>query len=146
MGGRGIRRAFGGAAVPDPTTFGCWLRRAGPVLLDLLDELLWHLVRARWTEAGVPEEVTLALDSTVRVRYGTEQAGAEHGYNPKKPGRPNRHPLLAFLVETGVCLGVRSRPGSAWSGVERAPVAGGPPLEALRRIARLRGPPLTAAG
>ncbi|MFW6174924.1 MAG: transposase, partial [Chloroflexota bacterium] len=46
----------------------------------------------------------------------TQQAGAEHGYNPKKPGRPSHHPLLAFLVETGDCLGVRWRPGSAWSG------------------------------
>jgi hypothetical protein len=116
LAARGVRRAFGWAAVPDPTTFGRWLRRAGPKMVSLLDELLWRLVRARWTEAGVPEAVTLALDSTVRVRYGAKQAGAEHGYNPKKPGRPSHHPLLAFVVETGDCLGVRWRPGSAWSG------------------------------
>ena len=116
LAARGVRRAFGWAAVPDPTTFGRWLRRAGPTLVPLLDELLWHLLRARWAEEGVPRRLTVALDSTVSVRYGQQQAGAERGYNPGKPGRPSHHPLLAFVVETGDCLGVRWRPGSAWSG------------------------------
>ncbi len=57
--------------------------------------------------------VTLLLDSTVSVRYGEQQAGAERGYNPHKPGRPSHHPLLAFLQETGDGLGVRWRPGNA---------------------------------
>ena len=113
---RGIRRLFGWEAVPDPTTFGRWLRRAGPVLVPMLDELLWRLVGLRWREEGVPERLTLVLDSTVAVRYGEKQAGAEVGYNPTKPGRPSHHPLLAFAAETGDCLGVRWRPGSAWSG------------------------------
>jgi hypothetical protein len=30
--GRGIRRLFGWTRIPDPTTFGRWLRRAGDVL------------------------------------------------------------------------------------------------------------------
>lgn len=30
-------------AVPDPTTFGRWLRGAGTALLPLLDDLLWYL-------------------------------------------------------------------------------------------------------
>jgi hypothetical protein len=46
-------------------------------------------------------------------RYGRKRAGAEKGYNPTKKGRPNHHPLVAFLAETGDCLGVRWRPGSA---------------------------------
>ena len=50
-------------------------------------------------------------DSTVVVRYGLKQAGAERGYNPKKWGRPCHHPLLAFIRETGDCLGVRCRGG-----------------------------------
>lgn len=56
----------------------------------------------------------LTVDSTVRVGYGTEQAEPSvAGYKSSKPGRPNHHSLLAFLVETGDCRGVRCRPGSA---------------------------------
>jgi hypothetical protein len=111
---RGIRRLFGWVRVPDPTIFGRWLRRAGPVLVPLLDELLWYVVRRRWAAAGgAPKTVTLILDSTVSVRYGLKQAGAERGFNPKKRGRPSHHPLLAYLQDSGDCLGVRWRPGNA---------------------------------
>ena len=110
---RGIRRLFGWARVPDPTTLGRWLRRAGKRLLPVLEELTRHLVRQRWAEVGVPGAVTLVLDSTVVVRYGKKQAGAEVGYNPKKPGRPSHHPLLAVVAETGDLLGIRWRGGSA---------------------------------
>ena len=113
FGGRGIRRIFGWKRVPDPTTFGRWLRRAGSTLVPVLDELIWYLVRARWVEVGAPERVTLVLDSTVAVRYGAKQAGAEKGYNPKKRGRPSHHPLIATLAETGDLMGIRWRPGSA---------------------------------
>ena len=110
---RGVRRLFGWAELPDPTTFGRFLRRAAGVLVPVLDELVWHVMLARWRAVGVPRRVMLVLDSTVVVRYGTKQAGAEKGYNPKKPGRPSHHPLLAFLAETGDCAGVLWRPGSA---------------------------------
>jgi hypothetical protein len=110
---RGIRRLFGWRAVPDPTTFGRWLRRSGEALPALLDELLWRLVRLRWQREGVPKRLTLLLDSTVVLRYGLKQAGAEKGYNAKKPGRPSHHPLLAFAAETADCLGVVWRAGNA---------------------------------
>jgi hypothetical protein len=109
---RGVARLFGWRAVPDPTTFGRWLRRAGPVLPTLVDELLWYLVRARWAVVGRPSALTLILDSTVVQRYGYQQAGAERGYNPTKRGRPSHHPLLAF-TDQGDCLGVRWRGGAA---------------------------------
>ena len=111
---RGVRRIFGWIRVPDPTTFGRWLRRAGECMVPLLDELVWRMVRQRWALAGgAPEKLTLMLDSTVVVRYGQKQAGADRGYNPKKRGRPSHHPLVAFIRETGDCLGVRWRAGSA---------------------------------
>lgn len=111
---RSIRRLFGWVRVPDPTIFGRWLRRAGPVLVPFLDELLWYVVRRRWAAAGgAPKTETLILDSTVIVRYGLKQAGAERGFNPKKRGRPSHHPLLAYLQGTGDCLGVLWRPGNA---------------------------------
>lgn len=109
---RGLRQLFGWRAVPDPTTFGRWLRRGGPEMIELLDRLTWYLVRARWTATGVPTSLTLILDSTVVLRYGLTQAGAERGYNPTRPGRPSHHPLLAF-PDTGDCLGVIWRAGSA---------------------------------
>ena len=83
-------------------------------MVPLLDELLWRMVRQRWALAGgAPKKLTLVMDSTVVVRYGKKQAGAERGYNPKKRGRPSHHPLVAFVRETGDCLGVRWRAGSA---------------------------------
>jgi hypothetical protein len=63
-------------------------------------------------------------------RYGKKQAGADS--NPKKQGRPIDHPLVAFSADTGDCLGVMWRPGSAHT------AAGS--IEWLRQIvARLRG-------
>lgn len=110
---RGVRRLFGWRAVPDPTTFGRWLRRAGEGLVIGLEELIRELVRMRWAGRGIPRSLTLVLDSTVSGRYGRKQAGAQLGYNPKRPGRPSHHPLLAFVAESGDLLGVRWRPGSA---------------------------------
>ena len=111
---RGVRRIFGWVRVPHPTTFGRWLRRVAERMVPLLDTLLWYMVRRRWAlSGGTPKRLTLVVDSTVVVRYGRRQAGAEVGYNPKKRGRPSHHPLLAFVRETGDCLGVRWRGGSA---------------------------------
>ena len=111
---RGVRRIFGWVRVPDPTTFGRWLRRVAGRMVPLLDALLWYMVRRRWAlSGGAPERLTLVVDSTVVVRYGRRQAGAEVGYNPKKRDRPSRYWLLAFVRETGDCLGVRWRGGSA---------------------------------
>ena len=47
----------------------------------------------------MPERVTLVLDSTVAVRYGAKEVGAEKGYNPQKRGRPSHHPLIATLAK-----------------------------------------------
>ncbi len=110
--GRGVAPLFGWGCVPNATTFGRWLRRAGPRMIELLDALCWHLVQVRWATTGVPTSLLLILDSTVVLRYGLKQAGAEKGYNPKKPGRPSHHPLLAF-TDQGDCLGVRWRGGAS---------------------------------
>ena len=110
---RGVRALFGWECVVDPTSLGRFLRRAGQAGAKVVEEALLKAVRARWeATGGVPRVVQLTLDSTVSVRYGKKQAGAEIGYNPTKKGRPSHHPLLAFL-DTGDCLGVRWRPGDA---------------------------------
>jgi hypothetical protein len=124
---RGVRRLFGWARIPDATTFGRWLRRCGEDLVEVIDRLMWLLIQRRWQTAGAPSRIMVVLDSTVVVRYGKKQAGAEVGYNPKKQGRPSHHPLVAF-ADTGDCLGVLWRPGSAHT------AAGS--IDWLRRIVR----------
>jgi hypothetical protein len=85
--GRGLRRLFGWRSIPDPTTFGRFLRRGGVRLAEQLDHLLWQVVQARWAATAVPRAVMLVLDSTVVQRCGLKQAGAEKGCNPTKKGR-----------------------------------------------------------
>lgn len=57
---------------------------------------------------------TLDLDSTVLCRYG-EQEGSLRGYNPRKPGRPSHHPLVAFLAEGRRLLWAVLRSGNSGS-------------------------------
>jgi len=57
---------------------------------------------------------TLDLDSTILCRYG-EQEGSLKGYNPKKPGRPSHHPLVAFLAERRRLLWATLRSGNSGS-------------------------------
>jgi hypothetical protein len=57
---------------------------------------------------------TLDLDSTILCRYG-EQEGSLKGYNPKKPGRPSHHPLIAFLAEGRRLLWATLRSGNSGS-------------------------------
>ena len=57
---------------------------------------------------------TLDLDSTILCRYG-EQEGSLKGYNPKKPGRPSHHPLVAFLAEGRRLLWGTLRSGNSGS-------------------------------
>ena len=57
---------------------------------------------------------TLDLDSTILCRYG-EQEGSLKGYNPKKPGRPSHHPLVAFLAEGRRLLWATLRSGNSGS-------------------------------
>ena len=63
-------------------------------------------------DEGIKED-TLNLDSSVLTRYG-EQEGAKKGYNPKKPGRPSHHPLLAFLG-SGYVVNAWNRSGDTYT-------------------------------
>ena len=49
------------------------------------------------------DNCTLDFDSTVMVREGNQE-GAVKGYNPKRPGRPSHHPLLAFVSDIRMIL------------------------------------------
>jgi hypothetical protein len=56
--------------------------------------------------------ITLDLDSTVMIRYGTQQ-GAAKGYNPAKRGRLSHHPLMAFVAQTSMIANCWLCPGNA---------------------------------
>ena len=54
----------------------------------------------------------LDLDSTVFESYG-QQDGSLKGHNPRKHGRPSRHPLLAILARCRRIVHVWLRSGNA---------------------------------
>lgn len=54
----------------------------------------------------------LDLDSTVFDRFG-EQEGSQKGYNPRRPGRPSHHPVLAMLAKSKTILHTWLRSGNA---------------------------------
>ena len=55
------------------------------------------------------DNYTLDFDSTVMVREGNQE-GAARGYNPKRPGRPSHHPLLAFVSDVRMIANYWLRP------------------------------------
>lgn len=57
------------------------------------------------------DNYTLDFDSTVMVREGVQE-GAAKGYNPKRPGRPSHHPLLAFVADVRMIANYWLRPGN----------------------------------
>lgn len=57
------------------------------------------------------DNYTLDFDTTVIVREGSQE-GAAKGYNPKRPGRPSHHPLLAFVSDVRMIANYRLRPGN----------------------------------
>lgn len=59
------------------------------------------------------DNCTLDFDSTM-VREGNQE-GAVKGYNPKRPGRPSHHPLLAFVSDIRMIANYWLRPGNTVS-------------------------------
>lgn len=62
------------------------------------------------------DNYTLDFDSTVIVREGNQE-GAVKGYNPKRPGRPSHHPLLAFISDVRMIANHWLRPGNTSSNI-----------------------------
>lgn len=80
--------------------------------VEHLATVLWRVTLARLV---VPQlGAVLDLDSTVFERYGAQE-GSRGGHNPRKPGRPLHHPLLALLAEAKVVLHVWLRSGHTTS-------------------------------
>lgn len=76
-------------------------------------ECLWEFLM-RWIPWKKLQTEDLSFDSHVCIRYG-KQEGAKKGYNPKKPGRPTHHPILAFLNRGRYVVNLWNRSGNASS-------------------------------
>lgn len=76
-------------------------------------EALWEFLM-RWIPWQKLQPEDLSFDSHVCVRYG-KQEGVKRGYNPKKPGRPTHHPILAFLNRSRYVINLWNRSGNASS-------------------------------
>lgn len=65
------------------------------------------------------DRVVLEFDSTVETLYG-RQEGAEIGTNPRKPGRPSYHPLLARDRISDLVVHHQLRPGDTGTATDAA--------------------------
>lgn len=105
-----LRTMFEIEVMPSATTvtryFGGFVRRQSERLAELFDRYVANQLKSP------AEGEVLDLDSTVNDRYG-EQEGSRKGYNPRRPGRPSHHPILAMLAHSKVILHTWLRSGDA---------------------------------
>ena len=107
---RALHALVGLARFPGDDTLRHFFHRFRPGQVNAVFDALtrWQLARLPARAAGY----TLDLDSTLITRYG-QQEGACKGYNPRRPGSVNHHPLLAVLAETHFALHAWLRSGNA---------------------------------
>lgn len=103
-----------GGAVPSIDVLYDDLRRFGPDELEALEAIVAEqgLEPVRQKEW---RELTVDIDTTVATLFGGQE-GAVPGVNPRYPGRPSYHPILARIAETNTVLGARLRPGDTTLG------------------------------
>jgi Transposase DDE domain group 1 len=107
-----------GGSVPSLDTVYRDLCRMDEMALAKLELLMAHhgLEDVRSRKLGVAH---LDIDTTVEPLFGTQQ-GALPGPNPRYPGRPSYHPLLAVVAESQTCVGAVLRPGDRGFGGDDA--------------------------
>jgi hypothetical protein len=110
-----LNRAFGVQWIPQSasTLTRFWNKVHTQAMAEEFAEAARRLVRTIVAREFITED-TLHLDSSVITRYGHQQ-GAKKGYNPKKPGRPSHHPVMAFLG-CGYVINLWNRAGDAHAG------------------------------
>lgn len=113
-----------GGIVPSIDTVYRDLRRFDDEGLAVLEAMVAEhgLVALRGARRRV---VHLDIDSTVEPIFADEIEGAVPGPNPRYPGRPSYHPVLARIAETDTCVGALLRPGDTAFGVAEASLIGG---------------------
>jgi hypothetical protein len=91
--------------------------RAGDI--SCLEELMAHHGRAIPIPKGL-SRIHLDIDSTVEPLFGSQE-GAVPGYNPRYPGRPSYHPIIARIAENDAFVGAILRPGNTTLGQDDVP-------------------------
>ena len=110
-----LKRVFGVDWLPlaASTLTRFWNKLDSQSLVEQLGNASRLLAKTFMDWEGIKED-NLNLDASVLTRYGMQQ-GAHPGYNPRKPGRPSHHPLLAFLG-LGYVVNVWNRSGDCHAG------------------------------
>jgi len=89
-----LKDIFGWSRIPCVSTYTRFFKKFNQVSVDNIFGKI-----NKWFFQQIPEKnITLDLDSSVLTRYG-KQEGSIIGYNPRKPGRPSHHPLMAFIAD-----------------------------------------------
>jgi hypothetical protein len=99
---RALHALLGMKRFPSDDTILNYFRRFSQAEIERFWRPLWRWLISRLP--GLVSGYSLDLDSTIFARHGTQQQGADRGYNPRRPGRLSHHPLLAVLAEANfVC-------------------------------------------
>lgn len=107
-----------GGVVPSIDTVYRDLARFDEMSLIYLEGLM-ALHGAALADRSAKEWSHLDIDTTVEPLFG-RQEGALPGPNPRYPGRPSFHPMLAVFAESQTCLGAQLRAGDRGLGDEDA--------------------------
>ena len=107
----GLKAIFNWGRLPCVSTYTRFFKR---FTRENVDNIFGSI--NRWFFAQMPERTfTLDLDSSVITRYGTQE-GSLVGYNPRRPGRPSHHPIMAFIADLRMVAHSWLRPGNTGSG------------------------------
>ena len=125
-------RHLAGGEVPSIDTVYRDLERFDDAALRHLEDLV--AAQGLKTVSGL-KELHVDIDTTVEPLFGSQE-GALPGPNPRYRGRPSYHPLLAFVAETGTCVGAQLRHGDRGFGEDDVPTI----RVWLRRLREAVGP------
>jgi hypothetical protein len=95
------------------------LARCGDAQVAWFDSLVGEQLVAACTKSRL-SEAHLDIDTTVEPVAGHAE-GAVPGYNPRFPGRPSYHPIVARIAELDLIAGGRLRPGNTTFGADDIP-------------------------
>ncbi len=102
-----LKAFFGWRQTPSGSSYGRFFNKFS----QARNQAFFPVLQQRFMESIPLRKLTLDVDSSVIVRYGSQQ-GVAWGYNPGKPGRGSHHPLLAFVAEPRMMANAWMRPGN----------------------------------
>lgn len=102
-----LKALFGWKQTPSGSSYGRFFNKFS----QARNHAVFPALQERFMESIPLQKLTLDVDSSVIVRYGSQQ-GVARGYNPGKPGRGSHHPLLAFVAEPRMVANAWLRPGN----------------------------------